>query len=310
MNNPNKPSTRSKSIRSNNNPLALETRFAEARLRLGTQRQKLIRQILDHCEETCFLSSRELGRRYDVDAATIVRTVQALGYKGFAEFTDDLRQYFLARNTAYTALKAATREKRSVTDHIDHSLDKALENLNILRTGLDRNQVVKLAKIIHRSSSVLIVGADLAGSLSYHLAYGLNALGFDANAPATSEGLLQHKVKVLSKKDLLIAISFGQCLRVTVEAVLRAHKQNVPTFGITDSHSTPIARYSDAHLIAPVMSPTFINSYAAPMMLLNAILIACAHVNPKRSLIQLKQTNKDYQSGPRWYREPKGSAGD
>jgi DNA-binding MurR/RpiR family transcriptional regulator len=291
-----------------NNHSAVEKRFIAARSRLGPQRQKLIRSILDNSAETCFLSSRELAKRYDVDAATIVRTVQALGYNGFADFTVDLRQHFLTRVTAYTALKAATEGKQSINDIIDHSIDKSFENLNTLRSELDRNRVVEVAKLIHQSKKILVVGADLASSLSYHLAYGLNAVGIDAEAPPGSEGILQHKVKVLKKNDLLIAISFGQCLRVVVEAVLRAKKNGVATFGITDGTTTPIARYCDSYLISTTVSPSWINSYAAPMTLLNAILIACAHLDPKRSLIQLKLTNKEYSSGLRWYREPKTSS--
>jgi DNA-binding MurR/RpiR family transcriptional regulator len=296
--------TRKADSKANNNS-ALEKRFIAARSRLGPQRQKLIRSILDNSAETCFLSSRELAKRFDVDAATIVRTVQALGYNGFADFTVDLRQHFLTRVTAYTALKAATEGKQSVMDLIDHSIDKSFENLNALRSELDRNRVVEIAKLIHRSGKVLVVGVDLAASLAYHLAYGLTALGIDAEAPSGSEGNLQHKVKVLKKNDLLIAISFGQCLRVVVEAVLRAKKNDVVTFGITDASTTPIARYSDTFLLAATSSPSWINSYVAPLTLLNAILIACAHLNPKRSLTQLKLTNKEYSSGMRWYREPK-----
>src|SRR5687768_1038823 len=80
-------------------PTAIESRFAEAQSRLGPHRQQLIRAIVDHCEETSFLSSRELAKRYQVDAATIVRTVQALGYKGFADFIGDLRQHLMTRIT-------------------------------------------------------------------------------------------------------------------------------------------------------------------------------------------------------------------
>jgi DNA-binding MurR/RpiR family transcriptional regulator len=291
-------------------PTLLEVRFAEAQSRLGPNRQQLIRTILDNCEETCFLSSRELAKRYHVDAATVVRTVQALGYKGFAEFSGDLRQHLMTRITPYTVLKAATRERKSVADHIDHSLDQALGNLNVLRANLDRNRVVELARLIHRSRRrIMVVGVDFAASLAYYFAYGLTVLGFDAQAPTGSEGNLQHKVKLLTSNDLLIAISFGQCLRVTVEAVLRANKQGVATFGITDSDTTPIARYCDAHLVAGVVSPSFLNSYVAPMVLINAIHVACAHLDPKRSLSLLKPTDKEYLSGPRWYREPKGSAG-
>lgn len=288
-------------------PTAIESRFAEAQARLGAHRQQLIRAIVDHCEETSFLSSRELAKRYGVDAATVVRTVQAMGYDGFADFSTDLRKHLMTRITPYTVLKAATQERRSVADHIDHSLDKALDNLNLLRANLDRDRMVELAKLIHRSKRVLIVGVDFAASLAYYFAYGLATLGFDAEAPVGSEGNLQHKVNLLTAKDLLIAMSFGQCIRVTVEAVKRAHKQGVPTFGITDSDTTPIARYCDRHLIAGVFSPSFLNSYVAPMALINAIHVACAHLDPKRSLTQLKPTDKEYLSGARWYREAKGS---
>ena len=286
-------------------PTAVEARFAKARSRLGPQRQQLIRAIVDHCEETCFLSSRELAKRYHVDAATVVRTVQAMGYKGFADFAGDLRQHFMTRITPYTVLKAATRERKSVADHVDHGLDTALDNLNLLRSNLDPNRVVELARLIHRSRRILVVGVDFAASLAYYFTYGLVTLGFDAEAPIGSEGNLQHKIQVLTPKDLLIGISFGQCIRVTVEAVLRAGKQGVPTFGITDSDTTPIARYCQKHLIAGVVSPSFLNSYVAPMALINAVHVACAHLNPRRSLTQLKPTDKEYLSGARWYREAK-----
>ena len=288
---------------------ALDQRYARARPKLNARRQRLVRDILDSADETCFLSSREMAKRYHVDATTILRTTQVLGYKTFADFAADLRQHFVARITPYTVLKAATREKRSVADHVDQALDKALDNLNILKTNLDKQKVIELARTIKRSRHVLVVGLDFATSLSYYLAYGLLALGFDAEAPIGSSGNLQYKVEVLTSKDVLIAISFGQCLRDTVEAVQRARKQGVPTFGITDSNTSPIARYCDSHLIAPVVSPSFLNSYVAPMAAISAIHVACAHIDPNRSLSRLRPTDREYASGHRWYRESKRSNG-
>jgi len=234
-------------------PSALELRFASARSQLNPRRQHLVRAILDSADETCFLSSREMAKRFHIDATTILRTTQVLGYESFADFAADLRQHFVSRINPYTVLKAATREKRSVSDHLDHSLEKAIDNLNILKSDLDRQAVIALAKLIKRSRRVVVVGLDFAASLSYYLAYGLLALGFDAEAPIGSSGNLQYKVEVLSSRDLLVAISFGQCLRDTVESVLQARKQGVPTFGITDSTTSPIARYCDVHLITPVV---------------------------------------------------------
>ena len=196
---------------------SVEDRLARARLRLNPRRQRLLRAILDSADETCFLSSRELAKRYNVDATTILRTTQVLGYKSFADFSTDLRQHFVARITPYAALKAATREKRSVVDHIDHALDKALENLKVLESDLDRQRLIELAKLIKRSRRVLVVGLDFAASLAYYLAYGLCALGVDAEAPVGSTGNLQYKVKALTPRHS----GFGFAGEATRRADLR-----------------------------------------------------------------------------------------
>lgn len=149
-------------------PTSLEVRFAQSQL--SRNRRQLIREILDKNEETFFLSSREMAKRYNVDAATIVRTVQALGYERFADFTADLRQHFVKHITPYTVLKAATREKRSVPDHVRHCVERDTESLSVLRSSLDADRVVELAKLIHRSRRILVVGVDLAASLAWFLA--------------------------------------------------------------------------------------------------------------------------------------------
>jgi len=281
---------------------SLEVRFAKSSL--SGSRRRLIREILDNHEQTFFLSSREMAKRYNVDAATIVRTVQALGYERFADFAADLRQHFVNHITPYTVLKAATQEKRSITDQVKHCLELDTESLSVLRSSIEANEAVELAKRIHGARRILVLGVDLAASLAWFLAYGLTPLGFDAHAPIGSTGNLQHKIDLLASNDLVVAISFGRCLRETVEAVDRAHARGVPTFGITDSDTTPIALHCDDYLVASTTSPSFTGSYVAPMALLNTIIVACAHLRPKRALAMLGRTEEEYRNGTRWYQEP------
>lgn len=291
---------------SDDSSTSLEVRFA--RSQLSRSRRQLIRAILDNNEETFFLSSHKMAKRYNVDASTIVRTVQALGYERFADFASDLRQHFVKQITPYTVLRAATREKRSVSDQIHYCVERDTESLSVLRSSLDADRVVELAKMIHRSRRILVVGVDLAASLAWFLAYGLTPLGIDAEAPVGSKGNLQHKIDVLTGKDLLIAISFGRCLRETVESVLRARERGVPTFGITDGSTTPIAMHCDAYLLASTSSPSFTRSYVAPMALINTIIVASAHIQPKRALALLGRTEAEYRTGARWYQEPQTRA--
>jgi DNA-binding MurR/RpiR family transcriptional regulator len=282
----------------------LETRFAAAAESLNPTRRKLLRLILENPEETYFLSSRELAKRYHVDAATIVRTIQALGYGKYAEFTADLRAHFVTQITPYAVLKAASKEKRTVTDRIRHGMEMDLRNLQALQAATNPEKIIALSHHVKRTRRILIVGIDLAAGLSWHLGYGLMTLGFNAEAPIGSTGNVQRRVRSLTRQDLLIAISFGQCLRDTVEAALRAKKLGVPTFGITDSETSPIARICDDSCIAAVASPSFGGSYVAPMSLLGAILIACAHTQTARSLELLRRSEEEDRADHRWYRLP------
>jgi DNA-binding MurR/RpiR family transcriptional regulator len=279
----------------------LEARYAKAQTKLSPSRKKLLRMILESPEDTFFLSSRELAKRYEVDAATIVRTIQALGYRKFAEFVADLRSHFITRITPYAALRAASREKRAPADRIRHGVEMDLRNLHSLQTTLDPERIIALSKLVKRARRILVVGIDLAASLSWHLAYGLVHLGFPADAPVGGTGNVQRRVRTLTSKDLLIAISFGVCLRETVEAALRAKQQGVPTFGITDSELTPVAKVCDNYCIASVASPSFGRSYVAPMAVLGSILIACAHAQTSRTLALLRRSEQEDQADHRWY---------
>ena len=107
----------------------IEERLAKASPKLNLSRRKLLTEILDNSEETYFLSSRELAKRYEVDAATIVRTIQVLGYERYAEFLADLRAHFVLRISPYTVMKAAARQKRTISDYVEHSLEMESTNL-------------------------------------------------------------------------------------------------------------------------------------------------------------------------------------
>lgn len=287
----------------NDGQTQLENRFLSTQNSLSTSRQRLMQQILDEPQETFFLSSREMGKRYGVDSATIVRTIQAMGYKKFADFAHDLREHFVTQITPYTAMKAATQTNQSIVSRVNQSIEQDFENLSLLKATLNPDKIVELAKKIHKSNRIIVVGVDLATGLAMSLAYGLVRLGCDAESPIGHTGTVQGKIKLLTNKDLLIAITFGRGLRETVEAVQRAKERGVPTFGITDSNKSPLAKYCDQYLIASTARSSFLDSYVAPFAVINAILVACAHIKPKRALEWLEQSDKEYESGKRWYRE-------
>lgn len=283
---------------------ALEESFDRASEFLSAGRKRLVEQILKDSDETYFLSSRDLAKRYDVDVGTIVRTIQALGYRRYADFISDLRAHFVVRINPYTVMKAATvRGRRSVSDHIRGCIELGANNLSALRSELDPKRVIELAKLISRAQRIVVVGVDLASALSHYFSYLLVAYGgFDAESPVGSSAHLIQRINLRGPQDLVIPISFGRCLRDTVEVAIHAGKRGIPTFGITDNSRSPIARFCDSCLIVPTASAELSVSYVAPASTIEAVLTACAYLDPKRTLAVLKRKEEvEQQPNSRWY---------
>ena len=283
---------------------ALEENFDRASGALSASRMRLVAKILKDSDETYFLSSRDLAKRYDVDVGTIVRTIQALGYRRYADFISDLRAHFVVRINPYTVMKAATvRGRRSVSDHIRVCVELCANYLSSLRSELVAKKVIDLAKQINRARRIVVIGVDLASALSHYFSYLLVAYGgFDAESPIGSSAHLMQKINLRGPKDLVIPISFGRCLRDTVDVAIHAAKRGIPTFGMTDSDRSPIARFCDSCLIVPTASAELSVSYVAPASTIEAVLTACAYLNPKRTLAVLKRKEKEEQQpNSRWY---------
>lgn len=279
----------------------LEQRMQQADKKLSPRRKRLLHSIVENAEDTYYLSSRKMARRYGVDAATIVRTIQVLGYGQFAEFASDLRSHFVTRITPYRMMKSATQERRTIDGHVQHSLEMDRANFEALRESVPPERVVELARRLGKAGQIVVVGVDLAYSLAWFLAYGLSWLGARAEAPVGSSGNLHHRVRALGSRDVLVAISFGRCLRDSVEAARTAKELGAWTFGITDAGDSPIARVCHDYWVVSVTNPSFNGSYVAPLAALDALLVAYAHVQSKRSLERLREIDREEAGVGRWY---------
>ena len=282
----------------------LEQRIEQRDAELSRRRRKLLHSIVENAQDTYFLSSREMARRYGVDAATVVRTIQALGYNQYSDFISDLRSHFVTRITPYRLMRSATEEGCSVEGHIRNSLQMDRANFETLCENIPPQHIIELARRLDKAQEIVVVGADLAYSLAWFLAYGLSWLGLRAEAPVASAGNLYHRVRTLGSQDILIAMTFGRCLRATVEAARIARSLGAWTFGITDAHDSAIAKTCNDHWVISVTNPTFNGSYVAPMAALNALQVAYAHTKSKRALERLKQMDNEEEVTGRWYAPP------
>ena len=279
----------------------LEQRLEAARSKMSPTRQELMRRIMADPDGTFFLSARQLGKKLSVDAATIVRMAQAIGYEGYSEFNEALRAHFVASITPYSVARSTSATGQTMSHILAQSLEKDLTNLSRVQAALDPDHMEAVARALLSANKVLVVGFDLAHSAAFWLAYSLSMIGVDAEAPV-ERALAGYKSHRLEKGDILVAITFRRCMKSTVEAATVAHDRGAGVIAITDSETNAIATRADYVLQSSIEHPVVSASQAALMGLLNAIVVTCTQLDKARALDALSFTDAEYDEGGRWWK--------
>jgi DNA-binding MurR/RpiR family transcriptional regulator len=273
--------------------------LAERIDQLSSKRQEIIRPILEHPREYVLLSVRAMAKRLQTDPATIVRIVRGLGFASYREFQRHLHELSLAFATSLDTMQSGGRDV-SMPSHVRDSLEQDLKNVQGLKNSLDARRLVALAKHFYDSRRIVLLAGDLAVYLAHYLEYQISLLGLPIFA-ATSAGRILHLVRSVNKKDLVIAISFRRGLRQTIEGAHQARARGAYCVGISDTYVSPLARECDELFLASIESTSFGASYAAPIVLINAILAAVGQYRRAQTLALVKEIAEEQRKGSRWY---------
>jgi DNA-binding MurR/RpiR family transcriptional regulator len=265
---------------------------------LSVKRQEIIRPILEHPREYVLLSVRALAQRLGTDPATIVRIVRGLGFDSYREFQHHLHERSLAFATSLDTMQPTGRD--GMPGYIRESLEQDLKNLQGLKNSLDARRLVALAKRLYGARRILLLAGDLATYLANYFEYQISVVGLPVFS-ATSSGRIAHLVRTVNKQDLVIAISFRRGLRQTVEGAQQARARGAYCVGIADTFLSPLARECNELFVASIESTSFAASYAAPIALLNAVLVTCAQYRRTQTLVIVKELAEEQRKGFRWY---------
>jgi RpiR family transcriptional regulator, carbohydrate utilization regulator len=265
---------------------------------LSTKRQEIIRPILEHPREYVLLSVRALAKRLNTDPATIVRIVHGLGFENYKQFQRHLHELSLAFATSLDTMRQGESEGGG-GNPVENSVSYDLKNLQGLKNTLDPQRFRLLAKRIYAARRVVILASDLASVLADYLGYQLNLLGLPIFV-TSSPGTIMHTVQLLTKQDLVIAISFRRGLRATVEGVQHARLRGAYCVGVADTYISPLAQNCHEMFLASIHSVSFGASYTAPIALANAILTAVGEFRRAKTMEIVRMLAEEQGKGSRW----------
>ena len=237
--------------------------------------QKAIgRYMLEHYDKAAYLTASKLGAVVRVSESTVVRFAIELGFEGYPELQKSLQELIRTKLTSVQRMEITN-------DRIGDGevLSKILAgDIDKIRTTLDRIDPAAFDAAVDAiigAKHIYISGMRSASLLSGFLGYYFNLMFPDVRTvQATSSSEMFEQLFRIDEGDVFIGISFPRYSKRIIDAIDFAKSKGAVTVALTDSDASPLAACADHLLIARSDMASFVDSYVAPLSVINALIVA------------------------------------
>ena len=235
--------------------------------------------ILAHYDKAAFMTAQKLGRTVGVSESTVVRFASMLGYDGYPALQKALQEMMRSWLAAVQRIEV-TSDQMNGEDVLERVLNQDIDRIRRTLEETSEQDFKSAVDRITEANTIYIVGTRSSASLAAFLGYYLSLIFPRVKlVPSTTTSELFERIMHIDEKDLMIGISFPRYSKQTVKALDFAKHNGAKVVAITDSASSPIAKYADSLLLARSDMASFVDSLVAPLSLINALVVAVSIKN-------------------------------
>lgn len=257
--------------------------------RLSKGQRRAADYLYQNYDEAVFLTAGQIAERIGLSTSTVTRLAGALGYEGFPELQEAFRNLVRAERSTVSRLEEAAGGRRGGRDVVAQVFASDLENLRRTHGDVDRASLARAADAIIGARHVYVLGLRSAHAVAVFLHFGLQLTLGTSRLVVPGIGDLPEQTAGLGTRDVLVAISFARYTRQTYEVLMQAKGRGARTVVITDKATSPLAQQGDVALVARTDLKSIIESYVAPLSLVNALVTLIASRNPRRATRRLAE---------------------
>lgn len=238
--------------------------------------QKLIAHfILENYDKAAFMTASRLGKTVQVSESTVVRFATELGYEGYPSMQRALQEMIRGKLTSIQRIEASDGTLGG-SDLLTNVLQRDMEKI---RSAIDQTDAADFDSVVDTVTAarkIYIIGfrssSFLAGYLNFYF-----RMMFDNVVLVTGgeSGLFDQLFRV-APGDVVITICFPRYSELAIKAVQFSKDRGATIIGLTDSEMSPIFQMANRSLLVRNEMISFVDSLAAPMSMLNALILAAA----------------------------------
>ena len=247
-------------------------RLNQSGKRLSKGHRKIAEYIVEHYDKAVFMTASKLGEKVGVSESTVVRFASAMGYEGYPQLQRALQELVRHWLTAVQRFEMATDIDQS--EVLRTVLHADMQNIRTTTEEIDTAAFDEVVDKIIGARNIYVMGLRSAAPIAQFLAYYLNFIFDNVRVVSEASGDVFEQISRINESDLLFGISFPRYSRRTLEAMSFARSRGAQVIGITDGPMSPLVEAADECLIASTDMASFVDSLAAPLSLINALIVA------------------------------------
>ena len=249
----------------------LKKTIAEKYDGMSKTQKKIANFILQNITAASYYNIQQLAQAVGTSEASILRFCTFLGYKGFPEFRNEMqiaaKEQMSMKDRLKISYQAFDEKEAGIAEIFHQDVNRIESTLN----QLDMNLFFKTCQEIILAEKIYILAARSASALGLFFQYYLNMILGNVEL-ITGLGCSADQLCEVSKDDVVIGITFNRYSVITEKMFRYSADHGAVTVAITDSPVSPIVKYAKYCFLTETAMPTYIDSFVAPLTLINAIL--------------------------------------
>jgi len=249
--------------------------------------QELISIILGEPSEAVYLSSAELASKAAVHASTVVRLARKLGFDGFPDMRQKLRQdvEFKKNSSDKIRQRIDLIEKGS---NLSDLIESEIAAIAAISNTVSQNQIDEVVNKIYKAKSIFIVGRGSAAPLMTHFERRLRRSGIQCRAALNLQRRdLAEQLIGIQKGDAIVVFGFQSInsLPSGYSSLIESAK-SIGAHSIAIGDSTILTARPKPDIVLSVSRPKegVMQLRSGPMLICEALAMTLLHKKSKKAV--------------------------
>ena len=249
--------------------------------------QELISIILGEPSEAVYLSSAELASKAAVHASTVVRLARKLGFDGFPDMRQKLRQdvEFKKNSSDKIRQRIDLIEKGS---NLSDLIESEIAAIAAISNTVSQNQIDEVVNKIYKAKSIFIVGRGSAAPLMTHFERRLRRSGIQCRVALNLQRRdLAEQLIGIQKGDAIVVFGFQSInsLPSGYSSLIESAK-SIGAHSIAIGDSTILTARPKPDLVLSVSRPKegVMQLRSGPMLICEALAMTLLHKKSKKAV--------------------------